>query len=82
MSFMLELMARLEADDPKFRDRLVLQLDNMGGHKTAASLRLIESMGVPTIFFGPAMYLAAGVESVFGAVKLQDLNWNDLPTSW
>ena len=78
--YLHNLVLKLEREDPKFRDRVVLLFDNAAYHTCPATLAVLRKLQLVVLFTGPNSYLAAPVELLFGAFKAVDVNPRKLPT--
>ena len=53
----------LEAEDPDFREKTLLLLDNAPYHKSEQTRAAIKKLGLPVIFSGPYSFESAPIET-------------------
>lgn len=73
-------MRKLEKEDPRFREKVILLLDNAAYHTCPATLAVLQKLQLQVLFTGPNSYLAAPVELFFGSFKAADINPRKVPT--
>ena len=73
------LAAKLDAEQPNWREHYVWLLDNASYHTSAQTMKVFEKLRVPVCFLGPNSYDAAVCELVFAALKTVNLNPAHLP---
>ena len=66
-------LAALAAHFDLHKSEWSLLLDNCPSHKTQDTLKLLESLRIPTVFSAPASYIAIPVGQLFGQLKSLDL---------
>ena len=74
IAFFYELCKVLDGEDPLWRDRTVVLLDNAAYHRSAEVRAAIKKLGMPVIYSGPYSYISAPIELYFGLLKRGDLN--------
>ena len=78
--FFHNLCRKLEKENPKYKENVVLLLDNASYHTCPATLSVLKKLKIPVLFTGPNSYLAAPIELLFGAFKSRDINPRKVPT--
>ena len=78
--FIRQLVRRLDAERPGWRDFYVVLLDNAPYHADKASLRLLAGLRVPVCYTGTHSYDACPAELLFAPFKSKDVNPRNLPT--
>ena len=79
MLFMRHLVAKLESESPGWREDSVVLIDNAQYHKGQEIRSYFLKMQVPIIYSGPYSFSAAPIETMFGNLKLGDLNAANIP---
>jgi transposase len=72
--FLVKLCGRLDLEDPAWRTKLVLLLDNASIHRSRETLEYMKVFGIPVMFLAPYSFRMAAVEKLFSFVKNRDLN--------
>ena len=67
--FFQKLAKKLEMENPKYRDSVVILLDNAAYHTCASTLAVLRRLQLQVLFTGPNSYLAAPIELLFGSFK-------------
>ena len=62
VAYLWHLAAVLEAEDPDFRKKTLLLLDNAPYHKSEQTRAAIKKLGLPVIFSGPYSFESAPIE--------------------
>ena len=78
--FLRVLCRQLNCETPGWQESSTILLDNAKWHTNTSMKQRLAKMMLPIIYSGPYSYSTAPIESVFGALKLGDLNPNKLPT--
>lgn len=79
--FFRQLVAKLDQEDKEWRRDTIVLKDNAKYHCSAHTLRILESLKVPTMFLGPYSFSAAPCELLFAHFKKSDINPRRLATS-
>jgi transposase len=72
--FIVKLCKRLDLEDPSWRTKLVLLLDNASIHRSRETMGYMKAFGIPLMFLAPYSFKMAAVEKLFAFVKNRDLN--------
>jgi hypothetical protein len=78
--FVTRLLCKLQAEDPRYRENLVLLLDNAGYHKEAEVMERLKLQGIDVVYTGPYSWSMAPCELLFSRLKAVDLNPERLAT--
>ena len=79
--FFRQLVATLDKEDKQWRQNTIILMDNAKYHSSAHTLRILESLNVPTMFLGPYSFSAAPCELLFAQFKSKDINPRKVPTT-
>ena len=71
---MKQLVNALELEDPKFREKTVIQFDGATYHRSAETRNFLANMGVKAMVSGPYGYEIAPIETFFAGIKATNLN--------
>jgi hypothetical protein len=74
IAFFSELCKVLDGEDPNWRDKTVILLDNASYHRSLETRAAVKKLGIKTIYSGPYSYISAPIELYFGLLKRGDLN--------
>lgn len=80
MMFVEHLAEKLTQECKKWQSSTYFLLDGAGYHRAAETLARMRALGMNTIIAAPYAFLGAPVEMVFGYLKQEDLNPDNLPT--
>ena len=80
MAFITRLLGKLHAENPRYREDLVLLLDNAGYHKEVEVREQLRMQGINVVYTGPYSWSMAPCEFLFSRLKAADLNPTGLPT--
>ena len=72
--FFRQLVRRLDAERPGWRETSVVMMDNATYHTSPALLKVLALLRVPVLFTGPHSYQASPIELFFAAFKAADIN--------
>jgi hypothetical protein len=72
--FVTRLLCKLHAEDPRYRENLVLLLDNAGYHKETEVMERLKLQGIDVVYTGPYSWSMAPCELLFSRLKAVDLN--------
>ena len=72
--FLAKLVAQLDSENPRWRDKAVVMLDNAPYHRSKDTADFIARARVPLMFLGPYQFAMAPVERLFAFIKCRDLN--------
>ena len=78
--FFHALVKKLDKERPNWREDTIIMLDNATYHKSVTTLKLLQSLQVPTLYTGPHSYTAAPCELLFASYKSVDTNPNRVKT--
>jgi transposase len=63
------MFAQIERQDPDWRSKYILMLDNASYHKSAMIIDYFKNASVPVLFTAPYSTVAVPVEFFFGGLK-------------
>jgi hypothetical protein len=72
--FLAKLIAQLDTEDPAWRERSILLIDNAPYHRSKETREFIGLSKVPLMLLGPYQFAMAPVEKLFAFIKSRDLN--------
>ena len=78
--FFTRLVMLLDERDLRWRQKMVLMLDNAPYHTSNEMMQFYERNRLPILFTGPHSYAASPVETFFAHFKRTDINPSQLPT--
>ena len=78
--YLHHLVDKLERECPNFRDTHCVIWDNAPYHQSTSTLRVLQRLNVPVLFFSPHSYNIAVCELFFAYMKATHLNPDHLPT--
>ena len=79
--FFRRLVKKLDDENRYWRQTLVILLDGAPYHTSKVTLKILEELKVPVMFFGPHSYDAAPCELFFAWFKSDDINPRKIPMS-
>ncbi len=71
--YLTRLCAHLDHDEPNWRLRTVIMLDNAVFHRTKQTGELIRELKLPVLYLGPYHFRMAPIEMVFNYIKSREL---------
>ena len=74
MLFMRHLVVQLDRDKPGWEEDSLILLDNAPYHTGQEIRAYFKKMQVPIMYSAPYLYSAAPIETLFGHLKLGELN--------
>ena len=74
--FMQKLVAKLQTEDPNFRERTILQLDSADYHRSETTRNFLANNNIKTVLGGVYGYMLAPCELFFAGMKRGNLNPN------
>ena len=74
MLFLRHLVAELDRDSPGWQEDSVILLDNASYHNGEEIRQYMRKMQVPVMYSAPYSFASAPIETLFGHLKLGDLN--------
>ena len=66
-------------DGTNWKKKTILLLDNATYHRSKVLMKLINNVGIPTMFLAPYTPMLAPVELVFAHLKKGELNPESIP---
>ena len=78
--FFTRLIMQLDEKDLRWRQKMVLMLDNAPYHTSKDMMAFYERNRLPILFTGPHSYAASPIETFFAHFKRADINPSQLPT--
>ena len=78
--FFRQLVKKLDAERPGWRENTIILLDNAPYHSDKATLKLLAGLQVPVCYTGTHSYDACPAELLFAAFKSKAVNPRHLPT--
>ena len=72
--FMQELVKKLDAQRPGWREDTILLLDNASYHASVKTIQVMKQLEIPVMFLAPYSYNVAPCELWFGHFKAEDIN--------
>ena len=77
--FLGRLLVILAKEDPSWRDRTVFLLDGASYHKSEATRKFLDNLGIRVMISAPYSFAAAPVELFFAYFKKGNINTQGLP---
>ena len=74
VTFLSYLCSRLDEEEPDWRDKCVMLLDNAPYHHSSKTRRAMRKLGIRVIYSGPYSFSAAPIETYFAHLKTGELN--------
>jgi len=72
--FLSKLCSHLDGEDPNWREKTVILLDNASYHRSVQVLDQMRVLKLPVLFLGPYHFRMAPIEMAFNFIKNHDLN--------
>ena len=72
--FLMRLCLHLQREDPIYRKKTWIMLDNARFHRSKFMMEKYTDYGIPILFLGPYHFNMAPVEMMFAYIKNRDLN--------
>ena len=77
--FFRQLVAKLDKENPYWRENTIITLDNASYHNHSNMFKLYESLRIPIMFVGPHSYQTASMELFFAHFKSVSFNPENIP---
>ena len=74
MLFLRHLTAQLDRETPGWQEESVILIDNAAYHSGEEIRDYLRKMQIPLMYSAPYSYSSAPIETLFGHLKLGDLN--------
>ena len=72
--FLRHLIQKLDQQYPGWQDNTIILWDNAPYHTSAETMSYLRRQGIQVVYSGPYSYSAAPIETLFGHLKLGELN--------